>query len=140
MDSFSCSLQDTSFYIRKTSKRLPENSEYAKMRHGDVILTLQWRHGSMCGQHAADVQLFCFLSFQQAGTGITWVKTMEILIWWCARIDFSKPHPEYHWWCARIDFSKPHPEYHWWCARIDVSKPHPEYHSEPHFFFLGKLD
>ena len=32
------------------------------MRHGDVILTLQWRHGS-----SASV---CFLSFPRAGTGV----------------------------------------------------------------------
>ena len=30
------------------------------MRHGDVILTLQRRHGSTCDQGAADVWLFVF--------------------------------------------------------------------------------
>ena len=30
------------------------------MRQGDVILTLQRRHGSTCGQHAGDVRLFVF--------------------------------------------------------------------------------
>ena len=41
MDSFSCSPLNTSFYIGKTLKRLPENPEYAEMLQGDVILTLQ---------------------------------------------------------------------------------------------------
>ena len=34
---FFCSPLNTSFYIGKTWKRLPEILEYAKMRHGDVI-------------------------------------------------------------------------------------------------------
>ena len=37
------------FYIGKTWKRLPENPEFTEMQHGDLILTLQWRHGTMCG-------------------------------------------------------------------------------------------
>ena len=61
-------------YIGKTWKRFPEIPEYAEMRHGDVILTLQCRYGSTCGQRAA----VCFLSFLRAGTE---VKTTEILIW-----------------------------------------------------------
>ena len=44
----------------KDMKRLPENPEFAEMRHGEVILTLQWRHRSMCGQRGDDVQLFLF--------------------------------------------------------------------------------
>ena len=44
----------------KNMKRLPENPKYAEMRHSDVILTLQWLHGSTCGQHAVDVRLFVF--------------------------------------------------------------------------------
>ena len=39
-------------------KILPENPEYADMRHGDVILIVQGRHGSTCSQCAADVRLF----------------------------------------------------------------------------------
>ena len=46
---FSCSPLNNSFYIGKTWKRLPESPEYAEMRHGDIILTLQWCHGSACG-------------------------------------------------------------------------------------------
>ena len=34
----------------KNMKRLPQNSEYAEMQHGDVILTLQKRHRLTCGQ------------------------------------------------------------------------------------------
>ena len=30
------------------------------MRQDDVILTVQWRHGSTCGQRAADARLFDF--------------------------------------------------------------------------------
>ena len=41
MDSLSCSPQNIAFYIGKTLKRTLENPEYAEMRHGDVILTLQ---------------------------------------------------------------------------------------------------
>ena len=41
--------------------RLPKNPEYAEMRHGGVILTFQWRHGSTCDQRAANVQLFVFV-------------------------------------------------------------------------------
>ena len=41
MNSFSCSPLNTSFYIGKTWKRLPENPKYAEMGHGAVILTLQ---------------------------------------------------------------------------------------------------
>ena len=50
---FSCSPLNASFYIGNTWKRLPENPEYAEMRHGDVILTLQWREGSTCDQRTA---------------------------------------------------------------------------------------
>ena len=47
-------------YIGKTWKRLPEHPEYAEMRHGDVILTLQWCHGSTCGQRVDDMLLLIF--------------------------------------------------------------------------------
>ena len=59
MDFF---LLTTKYHILywKTWKRLPENPEFADMRHGEVILTFQWRHGSTCDQHAADVRLFVF--------------------------------------------------------------------------------
>ena len=76
----SCSL-NTSFMIKKKKwKNLPENSEYAEMQHGDLISTLQWRHGSRTDS----------VSFPKTGTGMrekwyfTWVKTTEIPIW-CAR-------------------------------------------------------
>ena len=61
MDSFSCSPLNTSFYIWKTWKKLPENPQKAEMRHGHAILTLQWRHGSTCGQRKAEVWLFIFI-------------------------------------------------------------------------------
>ena len=51
---------------KKTRKRLPENPEYAEMRHGDVILTLQLCHGLTCAQRAA----VHFLSFPRAGMGM----------------------------------------------------------------------
>ena len=57
MDSVSCSPLNTSFYIG-----LSENPEFAEMRHSGVILTLQRRHGSTCGQRAA----VRFLSFPMA--------------------------------------------------------------------------
>ena len=62
LDYFSCSSRyiSTAFYIGKTWKSLPENPESAYRRHSDVILALQWRHGSMCDQRAADVRLFVF--------------------------------------------------------------------------------
>ena len=55
-----CSPLNTSFLLKKkTWKRLPDNAEYAEMRHniyvwhGDVIFTLQWRHRSTCRRRAA---------------------------------------------------------------------------------------
>ena len=39
-------------------KRLPKYPEFAEMRHGDYILTLQWPHGSTWGQRAVDLWLF----------------------------------------------------------------------------------
>ena len=54
---------------KKTWTRLSENPEFAYIRHGDVILTLHWCHGSTCDQCVADVQLFV-LPFPQAGTGL----------------------------------------------------------------------
>ena len=50
---FSCSPFNTSFILDILEQRLSEYPKYAEMRHGDVILTLQSRHGSMYGQHAA---------------------------------------------------------------------------------------
>ena len=50
--------------MKKKTKNAFRYPEYAKMRHGDDILTLQIRHGSTCGQHAA----VRFLSFPRAGT------------------------------------------------------------------------
>ena len=72
-------------FIGKTGIRLSNNPKYAEMRHGDVILTLQWSHGSMCYQSTAGR----FLSFPRAGKGmrynfLIWVKTTEISIW-CER-------------------------------------------------------
>ena len=72
MNSFSCSPLNTSFYILKTWKILSETPGYAEVRHADVILTLQLRHGSTCGQRVADVRLFVFLSFPRA-----------VLVWVC---------------------------------------------------------
>ena len=55
-----------SFFL--TTKQLIlfwKNPQYAEMRHGDVILTLQLRHGSTCDRRATDV-----LPFPRAGTGL----------------------------------------------------------------------
>ena len=41
MESFSYSPLITHFIWKKYMKKRPENVEYAKMRHGEVILTLQ---------------------------------------------------------------------------------------------------
>ena len=101
MDFFSCSLLNTSILFEKHEKKIPENPEYAEMRHGDVNLTFQWHHGLMSDQRAA----FRFLSFPWAGT-VMWdrVKTMEIPIW-CARK--LRPLP----WCCRLS----------WCCRSSRS-------------------
>ena len=45
-------------FIGNTCKRLSENTEFAEMRHGDVILRLQRRSESTCGQRGTDVRLF----------------------------------------------------------------------------------
>ena len=66
MDSYFCSPLNTSFILDKLEKKLPENPEYAEMRHRDVIFTLQLRHGSTCDQREA----IRFLSFPRAGTGV----------------------------------------------------------------------
>ena len=44
---FSCLPLYTSFILKKSGKYF-QNPKYADMRHYDLILTLQWRHGSMC--------------------------------------------------------------------------------------------
>ena len=40
MDSFFLLATKYLIYIGKHEKKIPENPEYAEMRHGDVILTL----------------------------------------------------------------------------------------------------
>ena len=55
------------FILEKHEKRLPENPQYAEMRHDGVILTLQWHHGSTCGQRAA----VRFSSFPRASKGLS---------------------------------------------------------------------
>ena len=61
-------------FISERRENASRNPEFAEMRHGDAILTLQhfiWRHGSTCGQRADDVRLFVFLSLlPRAGTGM----------------------------------------------------------------------
>ena len=64
MDSFSCSLLNTSFYI---GKGFQKNLNTLKCDIGDLILTFQWRHGSTCDQRVA----VRFLPFPWAGTGIS---------------------------------------------------------------------
>ena len=63
---FSCSPLNTSFILEKLEKKLPENPEYAEIRHGDVTFTLQLRYGSTCDQREASR----FLSFPRADTGV----------------------------------------------------------------------
>ena len=55
---------DTSFILAILERRLSENPEYAEMRHGDVILTLN----DVTDRRTASVLLF--LSFLRAGTGM----------------------------------------------------------------------
>ena len=44
-------------YWKKTLKMLPDNPEFAEMRHNDVILTTQLRHGSTCGLvHVCEIE------------------------------------------------------------------------------------
>ena len=86
MDSFSCSPLITSFILKKTWKSLPENYEYAEMRHGDVILTLQWRHGSTCGQRAAVHFFYIFL-------GLVRVCEINRIHHWCS-VETEKSQPE----------------------------------------------
>ena len=81
MDSFSCWPLNTSCYIDKTWTRLPENPEYAERRHGDIILTLQWYHGSTCG-----CSFFFYLSH-----GMVWV--CDRIHHWCS-VGTEKSQPE----------------------------------------------
>ena len=81
MDSFSCLPLNISFYIaKKTWKRLPENPEFPEMRHGDVILTVQWRHGTTCGQRVVHFYLSHGL-VRECEIKHLWVKTTETRIW-----------------------------------------------------------
>ena len=70
MDSLSCLPLNTSFYMEKHEKRLPENPEYAEMSHGDVLfnitMTSQIDVRPAWGSSAA----VCFLFFSRAGTGM----------------------------------------------------------------------
>ena len=62
-------------YWKKTTwKRLPENLEYTEIWHVDMILTLQWRNGSTCGQPEAKVRLFIFY----LSHGLVWVCEIEL--------------------------------------------------------------
>ena len=68
MDSFSCSPQSIAhLMLKKHEKKLPENSEYAEMWHGGVILTLQWRLRPTFDQRAT---VRFFLSFPWFGMGM----------------------------------------------------------------------
>ena len=59
------------------------------MRHGDVILTLQWRHGSTCGQRADDVRLFLFYR----SLGLVRVCEINKIHHWCS-VGTEKSQPE----------------------------------------------
>ena len=54
-------------YWKYVEKRLQEHPEYAVMRQGDVILTLQWSHGSTCS-----------CSFFYLSLGLVWGCEKEI--------------------------------------------------------------
>ena len=70
-------------YWKKTCKRLPDNSEFTTLRHVDVMLTLKWRKGRRCG---CSVSIFPTDWYRYVRSNyLTFVKTMEILIW-CAKI------------------------------------------------------
>ena len=59
------------------------------MRHGDVILTLQWRHGSTCDQRADDVRLFLFYR----SLGLVRVCEINRIHHWCS-VGTEKSQPE----------------------------------------------
>ena len=92
-DSFSCSPLNTSFYTGKTWTDFKKNSEYPKMQHGDVILTLQWHHRLRHGQLVVHVRLFIFyLSHGLVQVcEIEWVKQRKS--WSCVRenVFLTKP-------------------------------------------------
>ena len=101
VDSFSCSPLCTTFYIEKRWKRLPEYHEFAEMRHGDVILTLQWRHRSTWGQLAVDVRIFVFWIFP----GLVWVCEVNRIHHWCSvGTGKSQPEGQKFQWETRPDF------------------------------------
>ena len=83
-------------------KRLPENPEFAEMRHGEVILTLQWRHGLLCGRRADDVRLFHFYLF----LGLALVCEIKRIHHWCSvGTEKSQPEgPKFQWEMRLAEF------------------------------------
>ena len=59
------------------------------MWHGDLLLTLQWRHRSTCGQRAANVRLFIFYQ----SNGLVWVCEINKIHRWCS-VGTEKTQPE----------------------------------------------
>ena len=95
MNYFSRSPLDTSDSIEKHEKRPSENPEYSDMQHGDVILTLQWHHGSTCDQRSADVRLFFFYLSQ----GLVRVCEINRIYHWCPVGTGKSQHkgPPFQW-------------------------------------------
>ena len=62
------------FILEKQEKRLPEITEYAEMRHSDVILSFQWCHRTTCSQRAADVRLYVFVPEDKAANN-------DVVVW-----------------------------------------------------------
>ena len=70
---------------------LSEKPEYAAIRHGDVILSLQWRHETTCSQRAADARLFFFY------LSLVLVRVCKIyrIHHWCS-VGTENPNPRVH--------------------------------------------
>ena len=94
----------TTKYLERTWKRLSGNPEYAEMRHGDVIWTLQRRHGSVWG-------CSCFLSFSRAGRDceieISHIGKINGNPIWCARkiesfigVQWGQKNPDLRAYCS----------------------------------------
>ena len=65
-DYVSYSPLSMAFYSGKTRKMLPENSEFADMRHGDVIIT----YNHVTDRRAANVRLIVFYLFHGVRMGM----------------------------------------------------------------------
>ena len=96
MDNFSCSPLNTSFILEKSWKSLPENPEYAEMRHGDITFK---HYNDVRDQRIASVRLFVFY----LSLGLVWVCEINRIHHWCpVATEKSQPEGPLFQWETRL--------------------------------------